>query len=149
MPHLTQDFKPDQSFSIERVQFVFASNNNFFSLLLNVKSSISVVTPLNCYIMLTLLKKIQFQALLKIHILNRIHKMSGKGFVFLLFRCIYIPAAGPSCRSGADTRGETMAGEECGPFPNGVVEAYQPRGRHIVLFGVSKQGKANFMWKSE
>lgn len=94
-------------------------------------------------------KKIQFQALLKIHILNRIHKMSGKCFVFLLFRCVYIPAAGPSCRSGADTTGETMAGEERGPFPNGVVEAYQPRGRHIALFGVSKQGKRNLMWKIE
>lgn len=32
-----------------------------------------------------------------------------------------------------------MAGEERGPFPNGVVEAYQPRGQHIALFGVSKQ----------
>ncbi len=66
-----------------------------------------------------------------------------KGPFFVLRRCEQVPDTGASRRGGVDSRGQGMAAEEPGSCPSSVAEAYQPRGRHAALFGLSKQGEAS------
>lgn len=52
-----------------------------------------------------------------------------------------VPTACASGRSGADPRGEGVAGGEPGSCPVSLAETDQPRGGHTPLSGVTQQGQ--------